>query len=85
MHKGGSSPPLSQKCNDNSVIHNLKLTIMTKEIKAFITLIVSLIVFTLVLPFNLVIVLCRVIKGLLNVTEKTLTFFIESIRKEILK
>tara|TARA_R110002050_G_scaffold69026_1_gene149485 strand:+ start:1419 stop:1595 length:177 start_codon:yes stop_codon:yes gene_type:complete len=58
---------------------------MTKEMKAFITLIVSLIIFVLVLPLNLVIVLSRVIKGLLNVTEKTLIFFIESIRNEILK
>lgn len=58
---------------------------MTKEMKAFITLIISLIIFTLVLPLNLIIVVCRVIKGLLNVVDKTLTFFIESIRQEIIK
>lgn len=58
---------------------------MTKEMKAFITLVISLLIFVLVLPLNLVIVLCRVFKGILNVTDKTLTFFIESIRNEIIK
>mgnify|MGYP003633660142 CR=1 FL=1 len=58
---------------------------MTKEMKAFITLVISLLIFILVLPLNLVIVLCRVFKGILNVTDKTLTFFIESIRNEIIK
>lgn len=53
--------------------------------KAFITLIISLIVFVLVLPLNLVIVMCRIFKGLLNVVDKTLTFFIESVRQEIIK
>ena len=57
---------------------------MTKEMKAFITLVISLLIFV-VLPLNLVIVLCRVFKGILNVTDKTLTFFIESIRNEIIK
>jgi hypothetical protein len=58
---------------------------MTKEMKAFITLIVSLITFVLLLPFSLVIVAIKIIKGILNVIEGTITFFIESIRKEILK
>lgn len=53
--------------------------------KAFITLIVSLITFVLLLPFSLVIVAIKIIKGILNVIEGTITFFIESIRKEILK
>lgn len=57
---------------------------MTKEMKAFITLVISLIIFVLVLPFTLVIVLSKVLKGLLNVIDKTLTFLIETIRKEIL-
>lgn len=57
---------------------------MTKEMKAFITLIISLIIFVLVLPLNLVIVTCRIVKGLLNVVDKTLTFLIETIRQEIL-
>ena len=52
--------------------------------KAFITLIISLIIFVLVLPLNLVIVTCRIVKGLLNVVDKTLTFLIETIRQEIL-
>lgn len=58
---------------------------MTKEMKAFITLIVSLITFILLLPFSLVIIVIKIIKGILNVIENTLTFFIDSIRKEILK
>ncbi len=58
---------------------------MTKEMKAFITLIVSLITFILLLPFSLVIIFIKIIKGILNVIENTLTFFIDSIRKEILK
>tara|TARA_R110002050_G_scaffold13772_3_gene44063 strand:+ start:1230 stop:1406 length:177 start_codon:yes stop_codon:yes gene_type:complete len=58
---------------------------MTKEMKAFITLIVSLITFILLLPFSLVIIFIKIVKGILNVIENTLTFFIDSIRKEILK
>ena len=58
---------------------------MTKEMKAFITLIVSLIVFVLLLPFSLVIAVVKIIKGILNVIERTLTFFVGSIREEILK
>jgi len=69
----------------NSSLYNFKHTIMTKEMKAFITLIVSLITFVLLLPFSLVIVAIKIIKGILNVIEGTITFFIESIRKEILK
>lgn len=69
----------------NSTLYNLTIKIMTKEMKAFITLIVSLIVFVLLLPFSLVIAIVKIIKGVLNVIERTLTFFISSIREEILK
>lgn len=58
---------------------------MTKEMKAFITLIISLIVFVLVLPLNFVVAVCRIVKGIVNVIDKTITFFIESIRQEIIK
>lgn len=85
MHKGGSIPPLLSKCKVIVLCIILTTTIMTKEMKAFITLIVSLIVFVLLLPFSLVIAVVKIIKGILNVIERTLTFFVGSIREEILK
>jgi hypothetical protein len=58
---------------------------MTKEMKAFITLVVSLITFVLLLPIMIIIGALRALKSVLNIVDKTLTFFINSIREELLK
>jgi hypothetical protein len=58
---------------------------MTKEMKAFITLVVSLITFVLLLPIMIFIGVLRALKSILNIVDKTLTFFINSIREELLK
>jgi uncharacterized membrane protein len=58
---------------------------MTKEMKAFITLVVSLITFVLLLPIMIIIGVLRALKSILNIVDKTLTFFINSIREELLK
>ena len=53
--------------------------------KAFITLVVSLITFVLLLPIMIIIGVLRALKSVLNIVDKTLTFFINSIREELLK
>ena len=53
--------------------------------KAFITLVVSLITFVLLLPIMIIIGALRALKSVLNIVDKTLTFFINSIREELLK
>ena len=53
--------------------------------KAFITLVVSLITFVLLLPIMIFIGVLRTLKSILNIVDKTLTFFINSIREELLK
>jgi len=58
---------------------------MTKEMKAFITLVISLITFVLLLPIMIIIGALRALKSVLNIVDKTLTFFINSIREELLK
>ena len=66
-------------------MHNLNILIMTKEMKAFIRLVISLITFILLLPFTLVIITLKITKSILTIIENTITFFIDSIRKELLK
>ena len=58
---------------------------MTKEMKAVITLVMSLIAFVLLLPIMIIIGALRVLKSILNIADKTLTFFTNSIREELLK
>lgn len=58
---------------------------MTREMKAFIILVVSLILFVLTLPATLLISVLRVVKGTCNVLDKSLTFFVQALREEIIK
>ena len=53
--------------------------------KAVITLVMSLIAFVLLLPIMIIIGALRVLKSILNIADKTLTFFTNSIREELLK
>lgn len=58
---------------------------MNRELDRFVVLIISLITFVLLLPFTLVITVLRISKSILTIIEKTLKFFIDSIRNELLK
>jgi hypothetical protein len=58
---------------------------MNRELDRFVVLIISLITFVLLLPFTLVITILRISKSILTIIEKTLKFFIDSIRNELLK
>lgn len=56
---------------------------MNREMKSVVVLIVSLITFVLLLPLTLVVAVTRVLKGILNIIDKTLTFFMKTIREEL--
>lgn len=56
---------------------------MTREMKAFVRLMISLIVFVLVLPITLTVSVLRVVKGICNILEKSLTYFVTAVREEI--
>ncbi len=58
---------------------------MTREMKRFIVLTISLLLFVLMLPLTLTVAVLGVTKGIINVIEKTLTFFITSVREEVIK
>lgn len=58
---------------------------MTREMKRFIVLTVSLLLFVLMLPLTLFVAVLRVAKGIINIIEKTLTYFISAVREEIIK
>ena len=58
---------------------------MTREMKRFIVLTISLLLFVLMLPLTLTVAVLGVTKGIINVVEKTLTFFITSVREEVIK
>ena len=53
--------------------------------KRFIVLTVSLLLFVLMLPLTLFVAVLRVAKGIINIIEKTLTYFISAVREEIIK
>ncbi len=63
----------------------LNILIMTKEMKAFVILVASLLLFIIMLPLTITIAVIRLVRGILNVIEKTLTFFIQSVREELIK
>lgn len=58
---------------------------MTREMKRFIVLMISLLLFVLMLPLTLTVAVLKVLKGIINVIEKTLTFFITAVREEVIK
>lgn len=58
---------------------------MTREMESFVVLIVSIILFIILIPINATIALLRILKGTTSIIEKTLTFFVKSIREEIIK
>lgn len=56
---------------------------MSRELKSVVVLIVSLITFVLLLPLTFIVAVTRVLKGILNIVDKTLTFFMKTIREEL--
>lgn len=56
---------------------------MSRELKSVVILIVSLITFVLLLPFTFIVAATRVLKGILNIVDKTLTYFMKTIREEL--
>tara|TARA_R110002050_G_scaffold242453_1_gene378824 strand:- start:3402 stop:3578 length:177 start_codon:yes stop_codon:yes gene_type:complete len=58
---------------------------MTREMKRFIVLMISVLLFIIMLPLTLSVAVLKVLKGIINVIEQTLTFFISAVREEILK
>jgi hypothetical protein len=56
-----------------------------RELKSLIILIVSVIVFILLLPFTIVVAILKILIGILKVTEDTITYFMESVHREIMK
>ena len=58
---------------------------MTREMKRFIVLMISVLLFIIMLPLTSSVAVLKVLKGIINVIEQTLTFFISAVREEILK
>ena len=58
---------------------------MTREMKRFIVLMISVLLFIIMLPLTLSVAVLKVLRGIINVIEQTLTFFISAVREEILK
>tara|TARA_R110002126_G_scaffold5799_1_gene30891 strand:+ start:224 stop:403 length:180 start_codon:yes stop_codon:yes gene_type:complete len=58
---------------------------MNRELDRFVILIISLVTFVLLSPFVLVIAVIKFTKSTLTIAENTLRFFVDSIRKELLK
>lgn len=58
---------------------------MTREMKAFVKLVISLMIFVITLPIQVTIAALRVVRGTCNVLDKSLTFFIQALREEIIK
>jgi uncharacterized RDD family membrane protein YckC len=56
-----------------------------RELKSLIILIVSVIVFILLLPFTIVVAILKILTGILKVTGDTITYFMESVHREIMK
>ena len=56
-----------------------------KELDRVVVLIISLITFVILIPFQVAIAILRVAKGIIIITEKTITNFVQNIRNEILK
>ena len=58
---------------------------MSREMRSVVLLIISLVTFVLLLPLTIIIAITKVLKGILNIVDKTLTFFIKTIREEIIQ
>ena len=53
--------------------------------QSFVILMVSLMLFVILLPLTTAVAILKIIRGVINITESTLTFFIKATREEITK
>ena len=56
-----------------------------RVLKSLGILIVSILVFILLLPFTIVVAITKVLTGILKVIGDTITYFMESVHREIMK
>ena len=56
-----------------------------KEAKRFFVLILSILTFLLLLPFEIIVLIIKILESILKITKNTLIHFMELVRNEIIK